>query len=73
MWLHWQKFHNRRGAPMMTDAAFSLTRRSALFAAFASLLQTGTLSAGEKHVITVHKDPRRCNRVRSVYISLVFR
>ena len=42
---------------MMTDAAFSLTRRSALFAAIASLLQTGTLSAGEKHVITVHKDP----------------
>src|SRR6516162_1253585 len=35
----------------------SLTRRSALFAAIASLLQTGTLSAGEKHVITVHKDP----------------
>ena len=42
---------------MMTDAAFSLTRRSALFAAIASLLQTGTLSAGEKGVITVHKDP----------------
>ena len=39
----------------MTD--FSLTRRSALFAAVASLLQTGTASAGEKEVITVHKDP----------------
>jgi len=35
----------------------SLTRRSALFAAIASLLQTGTLFAGEKQVITVHKDP----------------
>ena len=35
----------------------SLTRRPALFAAIASLLQTGTLSAGEKQVITVHKDP----------------
>jgi hypothetical protein len=42
---------------MMTDAASSLTRRSALFAAFGSLLQTGTLFAGEKQVITVHKDP----------------
>jgi hypothetical protein len=50
----------------MTDAAFSLTRRSAL-------LQTGTLSAGEKHVITVHKDPQLCNGVRSVYRRLVFR
>ena len=58
---------------MMTDAASSLTRRSALFAAIASLLQTGTLSAGEKHAITVHKDPRLCNGVRSVYIRLVFR
>ena len=35
----------------------SLTRRSALFAAIASLMQTGTLLAGEKQVITVHKDP----------------
>ena len=58
---------------MMTDAAFSLTHRSALFAAFASLLQTGTLFAGEKHVITVHKDPQLCNGVRSVYRRLVFR
>lgn len=41
----------------MTDIDFSLTRRSALFAAVASLLQTGTLFAGEKQVITVHKDP----------------
>lgn len=39
----------------MTD--FSLTRRSALFAAVASLLQSSTLFAGEKQVITVHKDP----------------
>jgi hypothetical protein len=36
----------------MTDIDFSLTRRSALFAAVASLLQTSTLFAGE---ITVHK------------------
>src|SRR5215467_15092854 len=35
----------------------SLTRRSALFAAIASLLPTGTLFADEKEVITVHKDP----------------
>jgi hypothetical protein len=35
----------------------SLTRRSALFAAVASLLQTGALFAAEKAVITVHKDP----------------
>jgi hypothetical protein len=41
----------------MSDIDFSLTRRSALFAAAASLLQTGTASAGEKEVITVHKDP----------------
>jgi hypothetical protein len=34
-----------------------LTRRSALFAVVASLLQTSTLFAGEKQVITVHKDP----------------
>src|SRR5262245_927822 len=34
-----------------------LTRRSALFAAVASLLQTSTLFAGEREVITVHKDP----------------
>ena len=46
---------------MMTDAAFSLTRRSALFVAVASLLQTSTLFAREKQVITVHKDPTcRC-------------
>src|SRR5215468_10835719 len=39
----------------------SLTRRSALFAAIASFLQTGTLFAGEQQVITVHKDPTcRC-------------
>jgi hypothetical protein len=38
----------------MTDTNFSLTRRSALFAAVASLLQTSTLIAGEKQVITVH-------------------
>ena len=41
----------------MSDIDFSLTRRSALFAAVASLLQTSTASAGEKEVITVHKDP----------------
>ena len=41
----------------MTHTNFSLTRRSALFAAVASLLQTSTLIAGEKQVITVHKDP----------------
>jgi len=41
----------------MIDIDLSLTRRSALFAAVASLLQTGTLFAGEKPVITVHKDP----------------
>ena len=41
----------------MTDIDFSLTRRSALFVAVASLLQTSTLFAGEKQVITVHKDP----------------
>ena len=41
----------------MSDIDFSLTRRSALFAAVASLVQTGTASAGEKEVITVHKDP----------------
>jgi hypothetical protein len=41
----------------MTDDDFSLTRRSALFATVASLLQTGTVLAGEKEVITVHKDP----------------
>jgi hypothetical protein len=35
----------------------SLTRRSALFAAIASLLPIGTLFADEKEVITVHKDP----------------
>jgi len=43
--------------PNMIDIDFSLTRRSALFAAVASLLQTSTLFAGEKQVITVHKDP----------------
>ena len=41
----------------MSDIDFSLTRRSALLAALASLLQTGTAFAGEKEVITVHKDP----------------
>jgi hypothetical protein len=41
----------------MTDIDSSLTRPSALFAAIASLLQTSTLFAGEKQVITVHKDP----------------
>src|SRR6266576_1071997 len=41
----------------MIDIDFSLTRRSALFAAVASLLQTSTLFAGEKQVITVHRDP----------------
>jgi hypothetical protein len=41
----------------MTDIDLSLTRRSVLFAAVASLLQTSTLFAGEKQVITVHKDP----------------
>ena len=41
----------------MTHIDFSLTRRSVLFAAVASLLQTSTLFAGEKQVITVHKDP----------------
>src|SRR5262245_17423157 len=46
-----------RGGSNMADLDFSLTRRSALFAAVASLVQTGTLFAGEKQVITVHKDP----------------
>ena len=41
----------------MTDGDSSLTRRSALFTALASLLQTSPLFAGEKEVITVHKDP----------------
>src|SRR6266699_4657132 len=41
----------------MIDIDLSLTRRSALFAAVASLLQTGTVFAVEKPVITVHKDP----------------
>jgi hypothetical protein len=41
----------------MTDRDFALTRRSAMFATIASVLQTGTLVAGEKQVITVHKDP----------------
>src|SRR5436189_2077276 len=41
----------------MSDIDFLLTRRSALFAAVASLLQTRALFAGEKEVITVHKDP----------------
>jgi hypothetical protein len=41
----------------MSAIDFSLTRRSALFAAVASLLETGAASAGEKEVITVHKDP----------------
>jgi hypothetical protein len=41
----------------MTDSDFASTRRSALFAALASLLQTGTVFAVEKPVITVHKDP----------------
>jgi hypothetical protein len=39
----------------MAHIDFSLTRRSVLFAAIASLLQTSTLFAGEKQVITVHK------------------
>jgi hypothetical protein len=41
----------------MSEIDFSLTRRSALFAALASLLQAGTAFAGKKEVITVHKDP----------------
>jgi hypothetical protein len=41
----------------MTDIDPSLTRRSALIAALASLLQIHPLFAGEKEVITVHKDP----------------
>jgi hypothetical protein len=41
----------------MTDIDLSLTRRSVLFATVTSLLQTSTLFAGEKQVITVHKDP----------------
>ena len=41
----------------MTDIDSSLTRRSALIAALASLLQIHPLFAGEKEVITVHKDP----------------
>jgi hypothetical protein len=41
----------------MIDSNFSLTRRSALFAAAASLLQTSTLFGGQKGLITVHKDP----------------
>src|SRR5215475_10020489 len=46
-----------RGASNMTNIDFSLTRRSALFTAVASLLQTSTLFAREKQVIAVHKDP----------------
>jgi hypothetical protein len=41
----------------MSEIDFSLTRRSALFAAFASLLQAGTALADKREVITVHKDP----------------
>src|SRR5215813_9274366 len=41
----------------MSDRDFSVTRRSALFAALSSLLQARPLFAGEKEVITVHKDP----------------
>ena len=41
----------------MTDSDFSLTRRSTLFAALASLLQSSPLFAGQKEVIRVHKDP----------------
>jgi hypothetical protein len=41
----------------MTDTGFALTRRSALLAALASLVQTGTLFAAEKEMITIHKDP----------------
>jgi hypothetical protein len=41
----------------MIDSDSLLTRRSALFTALASLLQTSPLFAGEKEVITVHKDP----------------
>jgi hypothetical protein len=41
----------------MSDIDSSLTRRAALFAMFASLLQTDTLLAGEQEVITVYKDP----------------
>src|SRR5262249_58385567 len=47
----------RRGGFNMIHIEFSLTRRSALFAAIAFLLPTGTLFADEKEVITVHKDP----------------
>ena len=39
----------------MSDIDFLLTRRSALFAAVASLLQTRALFAGEKEVITTGK------------------
>src|SRR6266540_1567202 len=41
----------------MIDGDSSLTRRSALFTALASLLQTSTLFARENQMITVHKDP----------------
>jgi hypothetical protein len=41
----------------MTDIDFALTRRSALFAALASLLPIGIVFAGKKEMITVHKDP----------------
>src|SRR5262245_11219571 len=52
----WHEGAKARG-PNMTDIDSSLTRRSALFAAGASLLQTSTLFAREKQVITVHRDP----------------
>src|SRR5262245_25359892 len=52
----WHEGPKARGCNM-TVIDSSLTRRSALFAAVASLLQTSTLLAAEKQVITVHKDP----------------
>ena len=49
--------HAADGSSKMTDRDFSLTRRSALFIALASFVQTRTVFAGGKEVITVHKDP----------------
>jgi hypothetical protein len=46
-----------RGVPTIINSDVSLTRRSALFAALASLFQPSLLFAGEKEMITVHKDP----------------
>src|SRR5262249_61596104 len=45
------------GGSNMADFDFSLTRRSALFAAVASLVQTGTHLARQEEEVPVHTDP----------------